>query len=608
LTKTKIAGFDCTQVLAPLVVGITGHRDIRGEDCKALADKVREIFVTLRKDYDETPLILVSPLAEGADRLAAEAALSANVGVRLVVPLPMPIELYEMDFDHVLALETPLATVIVDGNSREEFRALLDRATTRFELGLAHGNTYEKIAQPGPARDRQYELVGKYIAQQSQILIALWDGVESSRVGGTASVVQLQKEGVPGREICELEAPEGFPVYHVLTPRVKNPYPQGEVFGLRPIYPKAFEADQGLAEKYYRNMFSRLNEFNRYIVHSGHDLEEGIAKSKSYVLQDTREDELPTELGPALNRYAVADALAIRFQKRWLRAQLTLHALILGAFTSFLLFADQPKRLVRFHVISIILVTAAMVLRTSSRRRALDALHEDYRAMAEGLRVKLFWRLAGIKDAIADHYLGKQRSELDWIRNGFRGWNVEEGRQNHEKAEALDDDEKRSRLGFVRKYWIDDQLRYFRKAAESKRRSHEDIERIGRACMIGVAVLAVVLLALRVPLPAGVLKYLHAPMFESNFEWLAIGVEVLLAIAAILHHFNNRMAYSEHAKQYQRMASLFAHGSELLGQFLEREDYKNAYQCVKNVGDEALTENGDWVLLHRERPLEVPHP
>jgi hypothetical protein len=608
LTKTKIAGFDCAQVLAPLVVGITGHRDIREEDRKALAAKVQEIFVTLRKDYDETPLILVSPLAEGADRLAAEAALSANVGVRLVVPLPMPIELYEMDFDHVSALETPLATVIVNQNSREEFRALLDRATIRFELGLAHGNTYERISEPGPARDRQYELVGKYIAQQSQILIALWDGVESNRVGGTASVVQLQKEGVPGREICELEAPEGFPVYHVLTPRVKNPYPQGEVFGLRTIYPKAFEADQGLAEKYYRNMFSRLNEFNRYITHSDEALAKEIAKSKSYVLQDTREEELPAELGPALNRYAVADALAIRFRSRWFEAQVTLHLFIVGAFALFLLFADLTEHRVRFFVASSILVILAMVLRALSRKWALDTLHEDYRAMAEGLRVKFFWRLAGIKDAIADHYLGKQRSELDWIRNGFRGWNVEEGRQNHEKTESLDDDEKRKRLGFVRKYWIDDQLRYFRRAAENNQKSHEHIEWIGRACMIGVLVLAAVLVAPRVPLLRGILEYLHAPMFESHFEALAIGVEVLLAFAAIFHHFNNRMAFAEHAKQYQRMASLFAHGSDLLGQFLEREDYKNAYQCVKNVGNEALTENGDWVLLHRERPLEVPHP
>jgi hypothetical protein len=596
LTKTKTSGFDRTHLLAPLVVGITGHRDIREEDRARLKEKVKEIFLKLHKDYNETPLILLSPLADGADRLAAEAALSAHVGVRLVVPLPMPIDLYEMDFDNAPVLDTPLATPAANRNSLEEFRTLLGKAETKFELDPAHGNTYEKIAQPGPARDRQYELVGKYIAQQSQILIALWDGVDSNRVGGSASVVHFQIEGVPGPELCELEAPEGFPVYHILTPRLKNPYPQGQVLNLRTIYPKMFQGNDAQAGKYYRNIFSRLNEFNNYVTRADHDLAKEIAKSKNYLLQNTRENELPVELGPALDRYAVADALAIRFQKRWFLAQVALHGLTFVAFLCFLLFADLPDHQLPFLLCSGGLVIGVLALRRMLfRKLALDTQHEDYRAMAEGLRVKFFWRLAGIKDAIADHYLGKQRSELDWIRNGFRGWNVAEGRQTHGKPESLDDDAKRNRLGFLRKYWIDDQLRYFRRAAERNLKFHEFIERVGIICMIGVLALGFVL-------------FVRALNYERYLEPVAIGLEALLAAAAILHHFNNRMAFAEHAKQYQRMDSLFAHGSDLLRKFLECHDYQNAFQCVRNVGNEALTENGDWVLLHRERPLEVPHP
>jgi hypothetical protein len=222
--------------------------------------------------------------------------------------------------------------------------------------------------------------------------------------------------------------------------------------------------------------------------------------------------------------------------------------------------------------------------------------------MAEGLRVKFFWRLAGINDSVADHYLGKQRSELDWIRNGFRGWYAEEGRENQGKSETSSDDDKWSRLGFVRKYWIDDQLRYFLGASDGNRKSHKWVEWVGNACMAGVLALAGVLLA------AGLLGFPGAPGPKLNLELLPIALEVLLAAAAILHHFNNSMGFAEHAKQYQRMASLFGRGSELLGKFLERLDYRNAKQCVRNVGKEALTETGDWVLLHRERPLEVPHP
>jgi len=278
LTKTKIAGFDCAQVLAPLVIGISGHRDIRDEDREGLGRQLKEIFLKLHDDYGATPLILVSALAEGADRLAAEVALSlhAQVKVRLVVPIPMPVELYELDFESLTVLETPLAKVAVSRSSRKEFHDLLDKAEPKFELELADGNTYETIAQPGPSRDRQYELVGKYIAQQSQILIALWDGVESDRVGGTASVVKFQREGVQGAEACALEAPEGFPVYHILTPRLKNPYPQGEVLNLRKLYPRVFQRNDNRAEKYYSKMFARLDEFNRSILTSDRALAKDI--------------------------------------------------------------------------------------------------------------------------------------------------------------------------------------------------------------------------------------------------------------------------------------------------------------------------------------------
>jgi hypothetical protein len=598
LTKTKIAGFDCAQVLAPLVIGITGHRDVREEDRKALEHKLKEVFLKLHEDYGASPLVLVTALAEGADRLAAEVALSLQpqVKVRLVVPIPMPIELYELDFDSLPVLSTSLAAVAMSRSSREEFHALLAKAESKFELELAEGNSYETIARPGPARDRQYELVGKYIAQQSQILIALWDGVDSERVGGTASVVNFQREGVPGPEAFALEAPEGFPVYHILTPRLKNPYPQGEVLNLRKLYPRVFQGNDAQAEKYYSKMFARLDEFNRSIVPTDRSLAKDIKKSKNYLLQGVREDELPAGMEQALNRYAVADALAIGFQQKLFWAQVGLHAFTFLAFFLFLLFVHLPKHSPLYWRLSAGFVIVVFGLWKLCRKQAFDADHEDYRAIAEGLRVKFFWKLAGIEDSVADHYLGKLRSELDWIRNGFRGWNVAEGRHDRGSVVSMEVEEQRNRLGFVRKYWIDDQLRYFGRSAESNLRYHECFHILGLICIVTVLVLGVVL---------GLLCIGNE---NPYFDRVAIGLEASLAAAALLHHFNNRMAYAEHAKQYNRMASLFARATDLLGKFLEHDDFEKAYDCVRKVGNEALTENGDWVLLHRERPLEVPHP
>ena len=33
-----------------------------------------------------------------------------------------------------------------------------------------------------------------------------------------------------------------------------------------------------------------------------------------------------------------------------------------------------------------------------------DNKYFDYRALAEGLRVQIFWRIAGLRDSVADHY------------------------------------------------------------------------------------------------------------------------------------------------------------------------------------------------------------
>jgi len=594
LSEKKLAGFERAQLLAPLVIGVTGHRDLRDEDRIHLAAKVKEILLDLRKDYPATPLVVISALAEGADRLVAEVALAPDVGARVVAPLPLPLAMYEQDFESVTVLETPLATVAIERSSREEFRELLAR-TEWFELDLAEGNSYEGIAEPGPQRDRQYELVGRYIGKQSQILIALWDGAESDAVGGTAEVVRFQTEGVSGSDACELEAPDGFPAYQIVTPRVKNPFPHaGKAMSINKIYPEAFEKNDEQAEKYYRSMFSRLDDFNRYILQAGRSREEQIAKSKGYLLQDTPEGELPPGMGAVLHRYAAADALAIHFQKIWLAVQVTLHVLILLAFFFFLLFAGLREHDLRFLGMSGGVVGLAILVRLIAGKRALDTEHEDYRAMAEGLRVKFFWKLAGIKESVADHYFGKQRSELDWIRNGFRGWNAAESRPSHQESDLPEADWS-NRLAFIRKYWIDNQQQYFDRAAERNARYHEWIERFGIGAMLGVVILG------------GVLGYLrlHRPEYP---EPISIAFEMTLALAAILHHFNNRMAFAEHAKQYRRMAALFAHGSALMGKFLQRGDYTNAKICAKQVGDEALTENGDWVLLHRERPLEMPHP
>ena len=54
------------------------------------------------------------------------------------------------------------------------------------------------------------------------------------------------------------------------------------------------------------------------------------------------------------------------------------------------------------------------------------------------------------------------------------------------------------------------------------------------------------------------------------------------------------------------MGELFGHAKVWLQKIMTEGKRREASEFIVELGKEALTENGDWMLLHRERPLEVP--
>jgi hypothetical protein len=86
-------------------VGVTGHRYVvsTGPAAGVLRDRVRAVFAYLWQTVvDSAPpgsqpvLVVVSPLAEGADRLIAHEAVAS--GFPLSCPLPFDRDTYERDF------------------------------------------------------------------------------------------------------------------------------------------------------------------------------------------------------------------------------------------------------------------------------------------------------------------------------------------------------------------------------------------------------------------------------------------------------------------------------------------------------------------------------
>jgi hypothetical protein len=148
------------------VFGVSGHRDLVPEDLPELRQQLRDIFRQSISSHPNAKCQLLTPLAEGADRVAAEEALA--LGIKLIVPMPMEQAEYERDF--------------TTAESLAEFRQLLKAADVQFEMTDA-----PSMAETDK-RTQRYAAVGDYIARKSHLLILLWDGEDIQKVGGTAWV------------------------------------------------------------------------------------------------------------------------------------------------------------------------------------------------------------------------------------------------------------------------------------------------------------------------------------------------------------------------------------------------------------------------------------
>ena len=120
---------------------------------------------------DPTRLLFVSPLAHGADQIAAGVALDLGFSLQAVLPFTTD------DYRH---------EVSTNGESAQ-FDALVGRAHSLLEL-------------PGN-RDREleaYVMAGRATVAHCDVLIAVWDGLEARGRGGTAEVVALAiTQGTP---------------------------------------------------------------------------------------------------------------------------------------------------------------------------------------------------------------------------------------------------------------------------------------------------------------------------------------------------------------------------------------------------------------------------
>jgi hypothetical protein len=550
-----------------LLIGTTGHRDLRPQDVPALESEVQIFLRELQEKHPHTELLILSALAEGADRLVARVAAALKIPV--FVPLPMPAAQYVEDFK--------------TEPSRIEFFSLLSEAAGVIVVDGEAGE-----------RDSAYGALAIWIARHSQLLIALWDGNDSGRKGGTSEVVRLKLDGIPdpdSRWSQPLDPEDTGPVHHITTKHAGDS--GSDLPSATTVYPRNYGSPED-ARDTFEGVCRRMEEFNADAASLGPRLGTQRSVARAHLSAGG------AALAPSVDLYTHADALAGYFRDRTLESLTVLFVLVFAAFALFELFAHDVMGHPRTLILYLLLFAVTYGTHLFVKTRRYQDRYLDYRALAEGLRVQYYWQVAGVSDSAADRYMHHQRDELDWIRNALRQCEMTVS------SRAAPDS---ATLNKTLQEWVTGQHEYFKRSIATEERSMQRMERWIRSLIgAGLVAASVLIIVLLVDISA-VRRWRSAfehPGLERGIFLIVMALPA--AAAALLHGYAEKRALASHIKRYRRIQVIYANARRRLENHLRNGDLTAAQTVLRELGSEALEENGEWVILHRDRPLEVPHP
>jgi len=558
----------------PIVIGITGHRDLVEDQLEGLQSATGHLFRQLAQQFPHTPLRVMTSLAEGADRLVARVALEAGITVQAV--LPMAADSYRRDFS--------------SDASQAEFDELCGRCEViRMPMSEAERGAVDESSS---ARDKAYADAGVFISAHCHILLALWDGQDSEKLGGTAQIVYFQhydrlpgfSESVP-RTSLFLTDDESDLVYHVHCCRRGDTARNCDTTG-KPVA-EWFTADTDsprtteLPERYLL-MFDRTNEFNRDIVRW---------QERGLPVRDNIGDPPATGSERAARvvsgYFRVADALADHFQRRVSRSLALIYVLAVLTGLAFILYSEVSGFETMIFAFLALLLTGILVAGVASKHE-WHRKYLEYRVLAEGLRVQFYWTVAGIHGGgqtkfAYDNFLRQRDMQLGWIRNVMRVAGAP-GDANDSAVDVVG-------LAYAVDQWIglpdgSGQLGYYRRKAARRHRSNLTTDRLTALCLwSGIAV-------------ASTLAFFAMDASEIVKDRLIIAMGILPLIAGVAEAYTQRKANRELSKQYQFMERVFSNARRRID---EARDDRERREVLLGLGEAALTEHAEWVLTHRER-------
>jgi hypothetical protein len=543
------------QIDFTLRVGVTGHRWIKDEhDIEEVVDEALDrLLESLPSTLSHTKLelVVISALAEGADRLVVKRFRKR--GADLEVILPTDAERYK---------ETFWST-----ESARDFDDLLHEARSvtvipKIKVGdpplMVIGTEESDIWSPDAERGQGYLRAGHETVDNCDVLIALWDGQPARGVGGTAEVVRYAIE-------------QYVPLIWIRTDgtcRMSVQIGDG---------PATWQELCPLSEK----DFARLDTFNRGLRDSGADSDLILPNSS---VEDDLASLLPVEKTECWIRpyFVRSSRRADVFQKLFTASSL---AVIGGAFFAVAIVSAKAVFpwvdnwwLKGFEIAVLAILSCALLV---GRRFHFHEQWAASRYLAESFRSSLFLAIVGVEQGQAFRQNRTADSGPDaWLRRAYlEVWRC------HPRV-GLGDHQVGPAQRFLLDYWIAGQLDYH--VEKSKRYDRND--QITKAALWLLLVVTVVAAVIRLSPTTG--------STEHWSEYVAIiapaGIAAVAAIGA-------QWDFRQHRDRYRQMVRRLTEYDRALR---DASDLSSIQRLALDVDRTIEQESGEWLGLVRLHDLE----
>ena len=355
----------------PYIIGVVGHRNIVEESKEDASNHFEKILKRYKTKYPNTPILVVTSLAEGADQLIAEVAIKVE-GVFLGVLIPMGIEKY---------LET-----FSSDSAKEEFKKFCAKAI--FVRDTSIDMVYEDNSDAFRSNTRE-------LSNNADLLIALWDGIASNQVGGTSDTLYYK--------LKKIHRPKN------LTDVALN---QKE-FGSAIVIPVSRTGDQTKLVKKVPYSLKPVS-LEETSIDEASDL---LAVSKHNWNKLKFESQSPSlTYSEILTKNALS--LAEKMRKKFIVALLVI---LTSSFLTIVAIEIQSRSTSKIISVATILValSAFIIYQIVTKLEIKDKYHQ-FQAVAEAGEIQQLWSKVGIPEDVSDYFLTGINSSFDWMRSLVR--------------------------------------------------------------------------------------------------------------------------------------------------------------------------------------------